>query len=189
MSSHRIYLILFIFFCLPIGLGCQRRERAALVNEQASGEIISAFGLDDYITLEPVQADELVSFTASNFELAHIDPLMLPTEEIFVVGSTLVHPITQQMSNDFNREGYRGTIQLSQSTTESGIAQFCRDRSIDILNASRRVTREEIATCAANGRELVFYLIGYDQIALVAHEDNFWLRNLEEDQLTQLFFS
>ena len=176
--------------CLLLSsVGCRLNREIRVAPNRSHEEIVRVFELQELPTVEVLQEEppeRLVNLQSID-SINHADPLDLRYGEIFIAGSPVVHPITQVMTDQFNRDGYIGKIHLSQSSSESGIDQFCRGDEIDIVNVARPMTSAESSLCLANGRELYAFLIGYDQIGFVVHEDNFWLQELDSEQLSVLF--
>jgi phosphate transport system substrate-binding protein len=90
--------------------------------------------------------------------------------QIKVVGSSTVFPFAQKVAEQFSRmTGHEVPLEESTGTGE-GFRRFCAgsgDEHPDAANASRRIKRAEMESCAANGvGELVEIKIGYDGITL-----------------------
>jgi phosphate transport system substrate-binding protein len=95
---------------------------------------------------------------------------------ISVVGSSTVYPFAKQVAEDFvaANEGV-ATPQVASSGTSDGIKAFCAGvgaTTPDIVNASRRMTREEFAQCASNGvSEIIEVEVGLDGIVFASATD------------------
>lgn len=98
-------------------------------------------------------------------------------------GSSTVYPISEAVAEEFmrSRPG-QARITLGVSGTGGGLRKFCRGES-DITNASRPITRQEIASCAEAGIDFIELPIALDAITVVVHPDNHWAEELDLQQL------
>lgn len=93
-------------------------------------------------------------------------------QEIRVVGSSTVYPFTTAVAERFaqNFPGYRSPI-VESTGTGSGIKLFCNgvgSQHPDVANASRRIKKSELESCAKNGVEQVIEVpVGIDGLALI----------------------
>ena len=94
---------------------------------------------------------------------------------IKVVGSSTVYPFAERVAAQFSKmTGHDAPLEESTGTGE-GFRRFCAgtgDAHPDVANASRRIRRTEMASCAANGvGDIVEIKIGYDGIAVANAKD------------------
>jgi phosphate transport system permease protein len=68
----------------------------------------------------------------------------------------------------------------------AGIERFCAGE-LDIANASRAMTAEEIETCRANDIEPLEFRVGTDAIAVVVNPANTWATYVTSEELALIF--
>ena len=91
---------------------------------------------------------------------------------IKVDGSSTVFPITEAIAEEFQKSK-SGAIQVTVgiSGTGGGFKKFCRGET-DVQDASRPITKEEMATCREAGINYYEFPIAYDAITIVVHPSN-----------------
>jgi phosphate transport system substrate-binding protein len=91
-------------------------------------------------------------------------------DNIVVVGSSTVFPFSTLVAEHFARSGPFQRPSVRVTSTGDGFKLFCRSPGADtpdISNASRRMTADERALCAANGvRKITEIRIGYDSLVV-----------------------
>ena len=89
---------------------------------------------------------------------------------IAVVGSSTVYPFTTAVAEQFGKTTKFKTPKIESTGTGGGIKLFCAGSGVDtpdMVNASRRIKKTEMATCAKNGvTEVVEVKVGYDGIVV-----------------------
>jgi phosphate transport system substrate-binding protein len=91
------------------------------------------------------------------------------SEQIAIDGSSTVFPLAEAAAEGFGQEARGGArVTVGESGTGGGFGKFCRGET-QISNASRPISAEEMAACAAGGVEYVEVPIAYDGIAVVVH--------------------
>jgi phosphate transport system substrate-binding protein len=89
---------------------------------------------------------------------------------ISIVGSSTVYPFATVVAEQFGRNTKFKTPKIESTGTGGGLKLFCNGVGVehpDISNASRRITQNEIDTCAKNGvKDIVEIKIGYDGITI-----------------------
>ena len=89
---------------------------------------------------------------------------------ISVVGSSTVYPFTTAVAEQFGKTSKFKTPKIESTGTGGGIKLFCAGSGVDtpdIANASRRIKKTEMETCAKNGvNEVVEVKVGYDGIVV-----------------------
>lgn len=89
---------------------------------------------------------------------------------VYVVGSSTVYPFSTVVAERVGRGSRYRTPKVESTGSGGGMKLFCAGIGIehpDVVNASRRITRSEMASCQQNGvSEIVEVRIGYDGIVL-----------------------
>jgi phosphate binding protein len=117
--------------------------------------------------------------------LPEVDPLSV-TGDIAIAGSSTVEPITKEMVQWFQDDGFAGLITVDETGTTGGFKRFCQEGSTDISNASRPIKEVEINDCAALGREVVGFFVGIDALTVAVSTDSF-VDELTRTQLIAIF--
>lgn len=118
--------------------------------------------------------------------LAPVDPALV-NAPLEITGSSTVYPLTARMVEEFIAEGSRSQIDVKVTGTGGGFRSFCSGEPIEIVNASRPITDEEIAACRAVGREPVGFQVGVDALAIVVSRQNTFVESLSFADLVQIF--
>ena len=105
-----------------------------------------------------------------------------------VGGSSTVFPITQQAIKAFQQGGRnKGVrVELNETGTSGGFRQFCAGQ-LAIANASRPISRKELALCAKNGVRFVELPIAFDALTVVVNRGNTWASQISLEQLAALW--
>lgn len=102
-----------------------------------------------------------------------------------VDGSSTVFPISEAFAEEFQAAtGTRVTVGLS--GTGGGFKKFCRG-DVDATGASRPITEEERAECAAIGIEFIELPVAMDALANIVHPDNDWALCMTVDELRRMW--
>jgi phosphate transport system substrate-binding protein len=88
-----------------------------------------------------------------------------------VSGSSTVQPISSLVAELFNGDNPDVTISVDGPGTGDGFALFCNDE-IDISDASRPISDDEISACQAKGIDYVELAIAYDGITVMTNPAN-----------------
>ena len=91
--------------------------------------------------------------------------------EVNVSGSSTVQPISVAAGEAFQDENADVTVNVEGPGTGDGFVAFCAG-DIDIADASRPISDEEIADCEANGINYVELPVGYDGITVMTNPNN-----------------
>jgi len=118
--------------------------------------------------------------------LAPVDPALV-TGAFEISGSSTVYPLTARMVEEFSAEGSRSQIDVKITGTGGGFRSFCNGDPIEIINASRPITDEELAACRAIGREPIGFQVGVDALAVVVSRQNTFVEALSFADLVQIF--
>lgn len=108
--------------------------------------------------------------------------------EIRIDGSSTVFPISEAMAEEFRKVA--GTrVNVAFSGTGGGFEKFCRG-DIQISDASRPITQEEVDACADNGiDDIVEIQVAIDALTVMVNPDNDFVECLTVEQLHNLFKS
>lgn len=91
-------------------------------------------------------------------------------EQIRIVGSSTVYPFATAVAEEFGKTTGFKTPVIESTGSGGGFKLFCAgigENDPDIANASRRITKSEIADCERNGVSAITEVkIGYDGIVL-----------------------
>jgi len=118
--------------------------------------------------------------------LAPVDPALV-TGAFEISGSSTVYPLTARMVEEFYVEGSRSQIDVKITGTGGGFRSFCGGDPVEIINASRPITDEELAACRAIGREPIGFQVGVDALAVVVSRQNTFVEALSFADLVQIF--
>jgi phosphate binding protein len=114
------------------------------------------------------------------------DPLAV-SGDIVTAGSSTVFPLSERMAERYRSEGFAGQITIDSIGTGAGFERFCVAGETDISNASRAIEEDEIANCAAIGREPLEFRVGTDALAVVVNPANDFATDLTLEQLALAF--
>jgi phosphate transport system substrate-binding protein len=93
-------------------------------------------------------------------------------QQIQIVGSSTVYPFTTAVAERFaqTNSGFKAPI-VESTGTGAGMKLFCGgvgDQFPDMTNASRRIKKSELETCAKNGvKQVIEVPVGIDGLALI----------------------
>jgi phosphate transport system substrate-binding protein len=141
----------------------------------------------------PTTGSGATTATTGGEATATTEPAGTPTEamtdlsgEINIDGSSTVFPITQAVAEEFNK--VYGDVQLSVgfAGTGGGFEKFCAGE-IQISDASRPISDEEIALCDAAGIEFIELPVAIDGLSVVVNPENDWVECLTTEQLALIW--
>ncbi len=93
-------------------------------------------------------------------------------EQIAVDGSSTVFPLVEAVAESFTRNATGAPrVTVGESGTGGGFRKLCRGE-IEIANASRPISVEEMRACAEAGIQFVEIPIAFDGISVVVHPSN-----------------
>ncbi|ABC21402.1 PstS family phosphate ABC transporter substrate-binding protein [Rhodospirillum rubrum] len=91
-------------------------------------------------------------------------------DQIRIVGSSTVYPFATTVAENFGKTSSFKTPVIESTGSGGGLKLFCAGVGVehpDIANASRRIKKSEVETCAKNGvKEITEVQIGFDGIVL-----------------------
>lgn len=96
-------------------------------------------------------------------------------------GSSTVFLISMAAAEEYAREE-RGYVTVGSSGTGGGFKKFCHGE-VDLIGASRPVTREEVAACESSGVDFIELPIAYDGLVVVVNLGNDWVSSLTVEEL------
>jgi phosphate transport system substrate-binding protein len=103
-------------------------------------------------------------------------------ERIRIDGSSTLFPLTEAVSEEFRKIESETKITIGVSGTGGGFKKLARNE-IDIANASRGITEDEINLCLQNGVKFIELPVSYDGIVVVVHPDNQFVDYLSISEL------
>lgn len=108
------------------------------------------------------------------------------TGEVKMDGSSTVAPISQAVTEEFNKEYKDVKVSIGVSGTGGGFKKYVSGET-DINNASRPIKPEEKEKAVKNGIESEELEIAYDGIAVVVSKENTWVDNITVDELKKIW--
>ena len=105
---------------------------------------------------------------------------------ILIDGSSTVYPISEAVAEEFLKIHPGVTIAIGESGTGGGFAKLARGE-INISNASRPITAEEIEQCRKNNIQFIEIPVAYDGMAVVVHPDNDWVEAITVEELKKIW--
>src|SRR5215218_367633 len=105
---------------------------------------------------------------------------------IVVDGSSTVAPISEAITEEFNKEQSGVKVTVGTSGTGGGFTKFCNGET-DISDASRAINDEEKAACAGKNIKYQEFRVGLDGLAVVTSAQNQFLDTLTFEQLAKIF--
>lgn len=100
-------------------------------------------------------------------------------------GSSTVFVISEAVAEEYKKKT-SGHVSVSVSGTGGGFKKLCSKR-VDIIGASRPISKEEKASCAANSVEYLEVPIAYDGIVVAVNKGNDWLHQIPTSLLKKMF--
>jgi len=101
-------------------------------------------------------------------------------------GSSTVFPITEAVAEEFQKANPNIRVTVGISGTGGGFKKLAAGE-IDLCDASRAITSEEIEACEAAGMDPLQLVIAIDGIAVVVNPENDWVDELTVDQLKEIW--
>jgi phosphate transport system substrate-binding protein len=111
----------------------------------------------------------------------------LAQSTVKIDGSSTVFPIAEAVAEEFQK-AKRGAVRVTVgiSGTGGGFRKFCRGET-DVSNASRPITKAEIAECQKNGVRYIEMPVAYDALSVVVNPKNEWLKEISIDELKKMW--
>jgi phosphate transport system substrate-binding protein len=108
------------------------------------------------------------------------------TTTVTLDGSSTVFPISEAVAEEFQKAHATVRVTVGISGTGGGFQKFCRAET-DVSNASRPITAQEIAACAAAGVAFIELPIAYDGLAIVANPKATWIDAITTAELKTIW--
>ena len=108
------------------------------------------------------------------------------TGEIRIDGSSTVFPLSEAVAEEFRGSEPDVRVTVGESGTGGGFKKFSRGE-IDINNASRPITAEEIELCKQGGIEFIEIPVAYDGLAVVVSKENDFVDYLTVEELKRIW--
>ena len=106
--------------------------------------------------------------------------------KIVIDGSSTVAPISEAITEEFNKEQSGVKVTVGTSGTGGGFTKFCNGET-DVSDASRAIEDDEQRACAAKGIKYQEFRVGLDGLAVVTSAKNQFLDTLTFKQLAMIF--
>ena len=102
-------------------------------------------------------------------------------------GSSTVYPITEAVAEEFQKSK-KGVIKVTVgiSGTGGGFKKFCRGET-DVSNASRPITKSEMADCKQAGITYLEMPVAYDALTVVINPKNTWAKTMTVAELKKIW--
>lgn len=112
---------------------------------------------------------------------------MAQTDIIKIDGSSTVFPVTEAVAEEFQK-AKKGKVRVTVgiSGTGGGFKKFCRGET-DISNASRPISKSEMADCQKAGVTFLEMPVAYDALSVVVNPKNTWLKEISIDELKKMW--
>ena len=106
--------------------------------------------------------------------------------EVTIDGSSTVQPLSTAAAEGFLKIHPQVKVPVATSGTGGGFKKFVKGE-LDISNASRPITTEEVAQCKTHGVEFVEVPVAYDGLTIVVNPANDWCNELTVDQIKKIY--
>lgn len=106
--------------------------------------------------------------------------------DITIDGSSTVAPLSEPAAEAFMAENPDVRVSVGTSGTGGGFEKFCNGE-IDIADASRPISEEEIAACEEAGITYQEIPVANDGLAVIVNPENDWVQCLTVDELSQIW--
>lgn len=106
--------------------------------------------------------------------------------DISIDGSSTVAPLSEPAAEAFMEENPDVRVSVGTSGTGGGFEKFCKGE-IDIADASRQISEEEIATCDKAGIAYQEIPVANDGLAVIVNPENDWAQCLTVDELSKIW--
>jgi phosphate transport system substrate-binding protein len=106
--------------------------------------------------------------------------------DIVIDGSSTVAPISEAITEEFNKEQAGVKVRVGTSGTGGGFTKFCSGET-DVQDASRAINDEEKQACQGKGIAYQEFRVGLDGLAVVTSAQNKFLDTLNFEQLSKIF--
>lgn len=108
------------------------------------------------------------------------------SDTIQIDGSSTVSPLSRAVAETFGAERRDVQVAVAESGTGGGFSRLAMGE-IDVSGASRPITDDEKANCAAKGIEYVELHVATDGLAVVVNPEADWIDYLTIDELKRIW--
>lgn len=161
----------------------EKPEVAAFVHHYLT-QVNAVIGEVGYFPVNEDALDEGLLKWAQAADMA--EPPNVTDGALTIAGSSTVYPLTNALANSFRAQGYSGSMQIDSIGTQAGFAEFCRGDEVDIVSASRPITRGELEACRKGRGTPLEFRVGNDAMAVVVSQDNTFVEGVTQAELAQL---
>jgi phosphate transport system substrate-binding protein len=110
-----------------------------------------------------------------------------PPNVVRIDGSSTVFPITEAIAKEYNQKNDQEIqAKVEVSGTTGGFKKFCAGE-IDINDASRPITKEEMAACDKAGIRYSELPIAFDALTVVVNPQNTWAKDITIEELKKMW--
>lgn len=106
--------------------------------------------------------------------------------KISVDGSSTVFPITEAVAEEFQKVNPKVHVTVGVSGTGGGFKKFCAGE-IDISNASRPISQEEVNLAKQNKIDYIELPVAFDGIAIVVNPKNTFVDHITVSELKKIW--
>lgn len=108
-------------------------------------------------------------------------------DTVKIDGSSTVYPITEAVAEEFQK-AKKGKVRVTVgiSGTGGGFKKFCRGET-DVSDASRPITKREMAACKEAGVEYIEMPVAYDALTVVINPKNTWAKSMTVAELKKIW--
>lgn len=107
-------------------------------------------------------------------------------QTIAIDGSSTVFPLTAAVAESYRKESPKTRVTIGVSGTGGGMQKFGTGK-IDVANASRPISENEIALAQKNNIDFVQLEVAYDGLVVVVNPKNDWVDSLTVQQLKTIW--
>lgn len=122
---------------------------------------------------------------ASFFAITHF----VHAQEKFLLidGSSTVYPVVKLAAEEYGKQGdSQVKTEVSFSGTTGGFRKFVA-AEIDVANASRPISREEIKATKVYNIPYIEVPIAYDALTIAVHSENNWAKSIKVSELNKMW--
>lgn len=101
-------------------------------------------------------------------------------------GSSTVFPIAEAVAEEFQIANSNVRVTVGVSGSGGGFKRFCAGE-LDLSNASRGISAEEVEACAAAGVEFTELSVAWDGLSVIVNPANDFVTCLTTDQLRRIW--
>ncbi|HEY0379925.1 MAG TPA: PstS family phosphate ABC transporter substrate-binding protein [Pyrinomonadaceae bacterium] len=105
---------------------------------------------------------------------------------IKIDGSSTVFPVTEAVAEEFQKEKPGVKVTVGISGTGGGFKKFTRGE-IDISDASRPISKEEMEAAKKGGIEYIELPIAFDALTVVVNPQNDWVTSMTVEDLKKIW--